>query len=193
MSVREQTPLKPVQVVPHDQRFPALAGLIQYLDTLTCRADLAKLDALLKGLSITRADIDSVCVFGECGYKRNLIKRTAWYELLALTWRSGHVTAIHDHHGSSCAFRVVQGVGTEIRFTQTPSGLVCPDHAVKMEPGYVCAAADADIHQVANMQAPGTDLVTLHIYSPPIQRMSTYRAGVCEVGLTGEDPGEPCI
>ena len=32
----------------------------------------------------------------------------------------------------------------------------------------------ADIHQVANMQAPGRDVVTLHIYSPPIVKMNTY-------------------
>jgi hypothetical protein len=46
--------------------------------------------------------------------------------------------------------------------------------AVLMKPGYVCAAEDADIHQVANMQAAGTDLITLHIYSPPIRKMNTY-------------------
>ncbi len=43
-----------------------------------------------------------------------------------------------------------------------------------MGEGYVCAAEDSDIHQVANMQAAGKDLVTLHIYSPPIVRMNTY-------------------
>jgi hypothetical protein len=43
-----------------------------------------------------------------------------------------------------------------------------------MKPGYVCAAEDADIHQVANMQAAGSDLITLHIYSPPIRKMNTY-------------------
>jgi len=27
---------------------------------------------------------------------------------------------------------------------------------------------------VANLQAPGVDLITLHVYSPPIQKMHTY-------------------
>lgn len=154
--------------------FPKLAPLVSYLDSLDGRADLAVLDRLLHELDVTRADIAGACQFGQKGYKRNTIKRTEWYELLALCWRSGDCTPIHDHRGVSCAFRVVQGTGTEIRFQPSPAGLICPVQTVAMPPGYVCSAADADIHQVANMQPPGQELVTLHIYSPPIQKMGTY-------------------
>jgi cysteine dioxygenase len=153
---------------------PRLAALVAYLDSLSGRADLAVLSKLLGELEIARADIAPACIFGVRGYRRNTIRASPWYELLALCWRSGDRTPIHDHRGVSCAFRVVEGVGTEIRFANTPSGLICPCSTVQMQPGYVCAAADADIHEVANMQAPGQDLVTLHIYSPPIRKMNTY-------------------
>jgi cysteine dioxygenase len=153
---------------------PKLGELIAYLDGLDGRANLAKLARLLGGLKITRQDVAGACIFGEKGYRRNRIAGSEHYELLALCWRSGDRTPIHDHQGVSCAFRVVEGTGTEIRFAGTPSGLVCPTQAVLMKPGYVCAAEDADIHQVANMQAAGTDLITLHIYSPPIRKMNTY-------------------
>lgn len=165
------TPAPPA--CPRDS-FPKLQELIAYLDSLQGRADLRVLSELLGKTGVTRADIAPVCVFGTGGYRRNTIARSEWYELLALCWRSGHSTPIHDHHGSSCAFRVVEGAGTEIRFAKTPSGLICPAGSVQMNPGYVCAAEDSDIHQVANMQSPGTDLVTLHIYSPPIKGMNTY-------------------
>ncbi|MBU6413176.1 MAG: cysteine dioxygenase family protein [Planctomycetes bacterium] len=153
---------------------PKLAELIDYLDGLKGQADLGKLAKLLSGLKLTRKDVAPACVFGEKGYRRNRISGSDHYELLALCWRSGDRTPIHDHQGVSCAFRVVEGTGTEIRFAGTPSGLVCPTNAVSMKPGYVCAAEEADIHQVANMQAPGEDLITLHIYSPPIRKMNTY-------------------
>lgn len=156
---------------------PKLRPLIEYLETLTGRADLDVLSGLLKKVSITRADIEPFCVFGTRGYKRNTISSSPWYELLALCWRSGQCSTIHDHNGSSCAFKVIEGQGTEIRFSVTPSGLLCPVVATKMDPGYICAAEDADIHQVANMQAPGKDLITLHMYSPPIKRMTTYCYG----------------
>lgn len=155
-------------------RYPKLSALIEYLDSLSGRADLAKLTELLSNVRISREDIASCCVFGARGYKRNTITESPWYELLALCWHSGDATPIHDHQGVSCAFRVIEGVGTEIRFMSTPSGLICPAATIAMEPGYVCAADDADIHQVANMQAPGVDLITLHIYSPPIKKMNTY-------------------
>ena len=69
---------------------------------------------------------------------------------------------------------MIEGEGTEIRFNDTPSGLICPVATNVMTPGYICSADDADIHEVANMQAPGTDLITLHIYSPPIKSMNVY-------------------
>lgn len=153
---------------------PKLAELIGYLDGLKGQADLGKLAKLLGGLKLSRKDVAPACIFGEKGYRRNRIAGSEHYELLALCWRSGDRTPIHDHQGVSCAFRVVEGTGTEIRFAGTPSGLVCPVQAVTMKPGYVCAAEEADIHQVANMQAPETDLITLHIYSPPIRKMNTY-------------------
>ena len=168
------------------QSFPKLARLIGYLDSLKERADLAVLSRLLGEVSITRADIQSAVIFGTGGYRRNTISESPWYELLALCWRSGHCTPIHDHHGVSCAFKVIEGTGTEIRFKPTPSGLICPCATNQMAPGYICAAEDSDIHQVANMQAPGSDLITLHIYSPPITKMRTYKFATSE-GAEGCD------
>lgn len=160
--------------------FPKLAKLIGYLGSLSSRADLSVLTGLLSEVNITRQDILPACIFGTGGYRRNTIAESPWFELLALCWRSGHCTPIHDHAGVSCAFRVIEGTGTEIRFTMTPSGLICPAATIPMAPGYVCAAADADIHQVANMQPPGVDLITLHIYSPPINKMKTYKFATSE-------------
>ncbi len=48
--------------------------------------------------------------------------------------------------------------------------------------GESTALQDADIHQVSNLQAEGTDLVTLHIYSPPLLRMDTYSLTDATVG-----------
>jgi cysteine dioxygenase len=160
--------------------FPKLSRLISYLDSLTSRADLAVLTNLLREAQIDRHDILPACIFGTGGYRRNTIAASPWFELLALCWRSGHCTPIHDHAGVSCAFKVIEGAGTEIRFQSTPSGLVCPVATNAMPPGYICAAEDADIHQVANMQAPGQDLITLHIYSPPIKKMKTYKFATSE-------------
>lgn len=153
---------------------PKLADLAGYLASLDGRADLGELARLLEAVDITRHDIAPACVFGSRGYRRNTIASGRWFELLALCWRSGDCTPIHDHEGSSCAFKVIEGRGTEIRYEPTACGMVCPTGRRMLEPGMVCAAEDNDIHQVANMQAKGIDLITLHIYSPPIKQMGTY-------------------
>ena len=92
--------------------YPKLAEIIGYLESLTGRGDLRTQEQLLRKLAITRADIEAHCTFGQRSYRRNTIARGEHYELLALCWRSGHCTPIHDHKGVSCAFKVIQG--TEI-------------------------------------------------------------------------------
>lgn len=174
----------------------SLEPLVDYLEGLQGRANLAELSRLLSTLKVSRADLEPWCQFGTQGYRRNTIRRSQWFELLALCWRSGHCTPIHDHTGSSCAFRVIEGYGTEVRFRVSPAGLVCPIGTVEMAPGYVCAAEDADIHQVANMQPPGHDLITMHIYSPAIEKMQTYTPmGVRKTVSWYDDPQghEPMI
>jgi len=161
---------------------PALSELVSYLSGLRDRADLGVLERMLKNLELSRNDIAPACVFGARGYRRNTIARGEWFELLALCWRSGDCTPIHDHEGSSCAFKVIEGQGTEIRYERTASGLVCPTGRVMLDENTVCAAEDGDIHQVANMQAKNVDLITLHIYSPAIKQMGTYDFASGEAG-----------
>lgn len=182
-------PIKPgCDCLSATNRFPKLSKIVSYLESIHTRVDLPTISGLLAELDVTRGDVDDACKFGTCSYKRNTIAESPWFELLALCWRSGHCTPVHDHQGHSCAFRVITGTGTEIRYKQTPSGLLCPAASIEMPTGYVCAAEDADIHQVANMQAPGIDLVTLHIYSPPISKMNRYElpcsAGAEEASAT---------
>ena len=43
-----------------------------------------------------------------------------------------------------------------------------------LAPGSVLASEDIDIHQVSNLQDGGAELVTLHVYSPPLLVMGTY-------------------
>lgn len=155
---------------------PGLEPLLTYLHGLTGRADLSTLEKMLNELEVSAQDLAPWCEFGDKAYKRNTIAKSEWFELLALCWRSRQATPIHDHEGASCAFRVMEGTGLEIRFQKTECGLVAPTGSVEMTPGYVCAAEDADIHQVVNAQCQDATLITLHIYSPALSRINTYDA-----------------
>jgi cysteine dioxygenase len=151
-----------------------LPSLIRVLDGLEGRASLETLEAAVGDLDICCADLREYLRFSDRGYTRNLVRAGPWYHLLVLCWKNGQRSPIHDHAGSSCCLRVLRGVLTETRFAFAANGHVKALDSRDLPVGSVCASQDADMHQVSNLQAPPADLVTLHVYSPPLLSMGTY-------------------
>ncbi len=151
-----------------------LDELFRYLEALKDRADLGDLVAELKDLDIDCDDVASAIRFSNQGYTRNVIRTGAWYQVLALCWKNGQRSPIHDHKGSSCGVRVLRGAATETLFEFAPNGQVKAIFSRDLTSGEVCGSLDDDIHQVSNLQAGRADLVTLHVYSPPLKVMGTY-------------------
>lgn len=152
----------------------ALQPLVSYLDRLTDRAPLAELNARLTDLRVNLDDLRECARFDDHHYCRNLIAGGTWYDLLVICWRSGQRSPIHDHAGSSCAFKVLTGVCSETVYEFAPCGQVVPIHTTRQPAGMIVATQDTDTHQVSNLQPAGQDLVTLHIYSPPLKSMHTF-------------------
>jgi hypothetical protein len=91
-----------------------------------------------------------------------------------MCWKNGQRSPVHDHASSACVVRVLRGTITETRFTLAPNGAVKALGSTDVEAGCISAAQDDDLHQIANLQAGDADLVTLHIYTPPLMRMATF-------------------
>ncbi len=151
-----------------------LSELIGFLEGLQGRVPLDKLHRLLKGLDVCHEQLQEFTRFSDCTYRRNLICEGEWYELLCICWRSGQRSPIHNHAGSTCGLRIIQGCATETLFESSPCGQIKAANSSDFGEGYVCTSQDADIHQVSNLQATDCDLITLHIYSPPLRTMDTY-------------------
>jgi cysteine dioxygenase len=160
-----------------------LGPLINYLEGLTGRASLGELTAHLADADVTCEDVAEFVRFSEKQYARNLVRAGEWYYLLVLCWRNGQRSPIHDHAGSSCGVRVLRGAMTETVFRFAPNGAVLPMGSRELSAGGVCGSEDSDMHQVSNLQAGSADLVTLHVYSPPLRYMNTY-------SITGEPRGQ---
>jgi len=152
----------------------SLQGLTEYLSGLTDRAPVAELRQKLESIDITIEDLAEHAIFEDAVYRRNLIYECEMADVLLLCWRSGQRSPIHNHAGSTCGFKVMRGTGAETVFEPTPCGQVVATKSTEMNEGYICAAQDSDIHQVSNLQAPGKDLITLHIYSPPLREMDQF-------------------
>ena len=137
-------------------------------------------DAIRRGigdLRLSRQDLVEWLAFSEAAYQRVLIERTPAYEALLLCWRSGHRSPIHDHAGSVCGVRIIEGTATETIYAKSPCGYLVPTCSRSLGAGSVSVSRDADIHQMANLGPPGHDLVTLHVYSPPLSAIRNYSIG----------------
>ena len=151
-----------------------LDRLFEHLDALTERAGIEQLRDWLTQYEITFQDVQDYVRFDGQKYLRNLMREGAHYHALILCWRAGQRSPIHNHAGSVCGLRVLQGVATETKFEHSPSKLVKAVSSSDMHEGLVAVSHDSDTHQVSNLQTAGTNLVTMHIYSPPLLKMDSF-------------------
>jgi len=100
------------------------------------------------------------------------IERDSSFSVLALVWRPGQVTPIHDHV-TWCVFGVIQGVEHEELFALDEGS----EHLVEIgsstnDTGEVAGfAPPGDIHRVRN---PGPDTaISIHVYGTDINRLGS--------------------
>jgi len=151
--------------------------LEQFLAGLDSYRSKIPLDVLLQGLNRLTVDwsqLQRFAQFSPARYRRNLLRNGPAYHALLLCWRSGQRSPIHDHRGSACGVRVLRGAATETVFEMNHEGLIFPARTRTLPEGRCCATEDLDIHQLGNAQPAGADLITLHIYSPPLLVMGQY-------------------
>jgi cysteine dioxygenase len=162
------------------------------LRDLLCRWDESR-RPLTKGvirrgigaLHLEREDVADYLAFSEASYQRLLIGGTTEYEALLLCWRSGQRSPIHDHAGSICGIRIIEGTATETTYTRTPCGYLVPTGSRSLGVGAVSFSCDRDVHQMANLGRLGEDLITLHVYSPPLSVTRAY--SISETTLADHD------
>ena len=151
-----------------------LQAMFHHLDGLTGRPDVARLTEELSNFDVELADLTEYLHFSPATYKRNLVRAGRHYHAWLLCWKNGQRSPIHDHRGSACVVRVLRGTLTETVFELAPNGHVKAVFSRDAGEGSLIGSEDSDIHQVSNLQAGDADLVTLHVYAPPLQRMETY-------------------
>ncbi|MGC0155338.1 cysteine dioxygenase [Chromobacterium vaccinii] len=153
---------------------PSLAASIDQLAQYRTPLNLEQIRLFYHSLHLCPADLLPFRQFGAEQYRRNRIHADDCCELLLLCWRVGQRSPIHNHRGSLCGVRIIEGVATETVFEQTPAGLVASRETRELAAGSLVINGHVDIHQVANLHPDGADLVTLHLYSPPLARMELF-------------------
>jgi 3-mercaptopropionate dioxygenase len=108
------------------------------------------------------------------GYRTHVlhIEPGGTFSIVALVWRPGQVTPIHDHV-TWCVFGVIQGVEHEELFTlDEENGFLVEAGTSTNEPGDVNGfAPPGDIHRVRNV---GDDTaISIHVYGTDVSRIGS--------------------
>ena len=166
--------------------FPDLAAALGAQQAIP---SLAELYALVERTQISADDLQPYLGFKAGNYCRHRVMRNEFVEMLVLCWKPGQRTPIHDHNGSHGAVFVHEGIMWETTFDyDADSGLAYKAHR-ELRSGGLTGSELPDIHQLGNPDVSGQDLITVHIYAPPLGVLKTYKLGSSTIDLyTPADP-----
>lgn len=157
--------------------------LIERLNAQTAPPSLVQINEWLAGVKISSVDLEPYVGFKEGNYWRHRVCRNEAVEMLVICWRPGQKTPIHDHNGSHGVVRVHEGLMYETIFAfDTEKGL-CHDKDRDCPTGTITGADVPDIHQLGNPEDSGQDLITIHVYAPPLGVLKTYKLGSSQIDL----------
>jgi cysteine dioxygenase len=123
-------------------------------------------------------------------YTRNLIDRTALYELMAICWEVGQASSVHNHRDQNCWMAVpigrllVENFHLVHQDLQRGRSQLERTSTVEMNIAQPCAVDPADpVHRVVNPREFNERAVSLHVYSRPFDTCVVYSP---EQGTCGE-------
>ena len=156
------------------------------------------LETVAAMISATEVDDESLAPFlnfRPLRYTRNLVSRSALFDVIVLCWMPGQTTPIHNHSGQLGWVRVLQGALEEVTYTVRPAAardegadatcLFAPKVVIGetgralFEAGSAVVTVDAvrAVHRMGNpATARGCNAVSLHVYSRPHDSCLTYGA-----------------
>lgn len=184
-----------VQLEPQDETASnqepgfSFKDLAAALSTRSYVPTLPEISELIARTTISDDDLLPFKGFKAGNYCRHRVMRNEFVEMLVLCWKPGQRTPIHDHNGAHGAVLVHEGILWETTFDyDTEEGLEYKAHR-ELRTGGLTGSELPDIHQLGNPDVSGQDLITIHIYAPPLGVLKTYKLGSSTIDLyTPADP-----
>jgi len=142
------------------------AALVRWPDRFL---DPDELDSLVHALGADSAvaALTSSLQPGDGARQWTMLHRDANVDVWLIVWNGGADTGWHDHDRSAGAFYVVAGRVVESR----PSALGGQERLLRLDAGSGASFGPDQVHRV---RAAAGRSVTVHAYSPPLQRMGRY-------------------
>jgi cysteine dioxygenase len=123
-------------------------------------------------------------------YTRNLIDKTALYELIAICWEPGQISSVHNHRDQMCWMAapigklVVENFRVGFQNIEAGECQLEASNRVEITAENPCAVDPMEpVHRVINPREGNQRAVTLHVYSRPFDTCVVYSP---EQGTCGE-------
>ncbi len=160
-----------------------LAALVATLESLDNFPELSRIYQWLEKAEILDDELGPYSQFKEGNYFRHRVCRNKFVEMLVLCWQPGQRTPIHDHNGSHGGVKVCKGTLWETTFNFDNVTGLSYKSARDYSAGLVTGSDVPDIHQLGNPDVSEQNLITLHVYSPPLGVLHTYKPGSAKIDL----------
>jgi cysteine dioxygenase len=150
-------------------------------------------EAVRRVLRDTPVSVDSLTPYlnwDRQHYTRNLIDRTALYELMAICWEVGQASSVHNHRDQNCWMAgpigrlLVENFHLVHQDLQRGRSQLERTNTVEMNISQPCAVDPADpVHRVVNPREFNERAVSLHVYSRPFDTCVVYSPdqGTCGI------------
>ena len=130
----------------------------------------------MKNLQLDEGDLKDLTYFKKSNYTRNLLEKNSEFELIVLCWEKGHKTPVHDHNGSLCWTKVIEGEVLESVYKRNlvENWRFCSPVAntTNLKKGAVSFISDkVGFH---SFECRSLKAVSLHLYCYPIEYCHTY-------------------
>src|SRR5712691_4957014 len=165
-----------------------VAGLRKFSESaFTHTEDIA---SFLENSPVAPETLERYLAWDRQHYTRNLIDKTALYELIAICWEVGQASSVHNHRDQNCWMAVPIGRLQVENFHVVHQDIAAgkcsikPTETVEMNESHPCAVDPlAPVHRVLNPRDFNQRAVSLHVYSRPFDTCVVYSA---EQGTCGE-------
>lgn len=157
-----------------NQEFRGLAWLIRELDSRSGPLDEATVRELLAAAHLDLQEVAPYVELRAESYARRCVVRRENYEILVLTWSPSQGSVAHDHSGSLCGLKVVEGSLTEQLYAESADGRVRKTANARIGAGEIISDPGVIVHAMTNDAGAAEVLVTVHVYSPPLPEVRRY-------------------
>jgi len=161
----------------------SLASLVATIESADSVPSLPEIFEWLENATISSDELEPYTGFKEGNYWRHRVCRTEFIEMLVLCWRPGQRTPIHDHNGSHGGVKICKGVLWETIFSYDALKGLQYQNARELQASSVTGSEIPDLHQLGNPAGSGQELITIHIYAPPLGVLHTYKPGSAKIDL----------